>query len=1653
MKKRPFLRLLSLVLSFLLLPAPAGIPAPKDQEQPQPLPLTSIKTPKWKFTSIFETTRDLRDFGEEKQKLAVTNIERALSEFESTGDLKKLGKIFENLAFEDVQLLAKGGQRMSVEISNKVAELRRRAIGPAMSKALEILDPGKQLTIGLLNSGNKKSGIQSDIDQTVFVIPKELAREIGVDEVKVIAEFRKQFEALTGVKPEKTGISSLNGADFYPDWRQKQTVAEYSVEADRVVDENRKDPSAYRSEGELKSQAEGRGYEALQEHHRRVRDLKMARDRVEAGGGDQRTLAALEKEIEKNSPWMEIGWDEQKKSRVSFLEDPKNRVLTSEPEKVRRFAYDGSWDNWIMFEHHPESKMKYLLRSFSEGASLLRQQVMPNRAMPFEYEQFFAIGRRDLCDRVLNEVYADMPDEKRERFRKAIDAAARDRLQHKGQPSPSGKPFTDKEIFQEYRPLLSQAEAQTYQGMGSEAIETMIQDRAKRAWEADAREMMIETLVRTAKAPAELIKPGITPTEMNKIRSEYPNATPEKLDAAVRKQFYQSFLDLLTMDHAKELTSPPEMTLKPSGRVKDLVDRVLAKFDSDPVLKAQILEIAQDAAAKRVASEPGLGDFRVGKLYEHLNGVIKAKWGSAVESYRQAKADYDSGVYTKEFVANKLMYAYAERWAHVKAQIADHFGFNVSNVHLLIPETGDMPKVEIEFDEKPFNSQKLLSNMASIGNLDSVVQVVAAYQQGGKGMAAWAAAYELVSRVPGVAHLIAFRELVVNSRPQGVIMMGSAMLIPCVGEAYTLVSLATNSVAILGNAVLGPLKDDDADKMYQGFLDKRSGFRDTERSQRPGLLHGVPLRVIAFPVATPDGKTTTRSLWRIYSREDADKRFYLWPGEYNALAFDGVLGGGAEWDAKLAEANDEIQHAPEHFEAQRASVYLYYRDKLGDNLGLPGGLDPDEEKAFPHLVDIFLARIDEWINAKGEFTGYDENVIISRRFEDPELRKKIATRAALDLVRSYQIVKSIEEDIKRQIERKREEKMRCETNGMILATDKASRLQPEPPMAEAVYKTLDERRDEARAKAPRIHVYPRVREATEETKAPSAGESAAAGEGKEVVDFVVSVLADPKEHPPVAYDGNSAMYHIQVLWNIVTQNKTEKKVSATVKVLDKNNQEIATEKDIPIGIMGKAETPKTDINVSLVEDRNYEKLPLFQETRPIFLELGEPKKLLELEPFKSNPALARKIYGFKFYRRFDAPQPDEDLRFSASPYCDTTHPGSGDPNALVKVSGKDKTEQIATFVINKPYVSFEDAGSATSRPWDPANPTPARWYSYSVLMFNQNPKVINGTEMRSLKADPKDYQEGPQAPWVKCVVEPVITWNLYDPKTRVFLDPKKESSINIGSGAISFNMAAVAMLDDDPVIQQYQPDYQSVLPDRKRKYVYKVDFGDHARYAVCAEYPDHRSSFANVRFDWHRPPGIYKVVVSTEVDGKKISAPVRVQCTDSTWERNISYARQRLADETRQLNNQLANLRPNDSSNDRGGPYNSVSYTYYNIGTAYLSLGQFAEAERAMQQSLDYARQAVTLGTVSNNIWLSYEHLTEVYLAWGKPDQYRGAREAEFQNYPQDKPDLWSRYTSTALEYLLLTGDIEGARRYYELGIQSYHGTGTPPQLPQELKP
>lgn len=1142
--------LVRLIFGGLLLPAIAAAARAEEEDESDRVKITT-----WKFLRVADPGADCRSLDYDAMARFVAEALRRNPE-----DVGAAKKVFDRYSFGQIEALlkAKKADGISAENSSGLAEARREMIRRSMVAALRELDPSGALHVGLLDSGNKGSGIASDVDQTVFIWPREEAIRLGIDEGKLIAAFDRRFAADHGHPPSRFGIECMNGADFFPDWRQAHSVGEFSAEAKRVVLEKRANPEAYRSEGQLKSQAEGRGYVALQAFGRELErlDQESARIRSEIddveralAAGDDPALAAKRTELEgrlrevraelsevsRLSPWTEIGVDETGKVTARTDRDPRGKVLKTEPEMVERFAFDGAYDNWIMFEHHPHNRIKYLLRSVAEGVGVLFQRAgdasgAPRVVRPFDYDVEFGKGRRSQCDAFVASTYRHLEERgagaglTQERVRKALDTAAKARLRHKGAEKRGGGPWSLADVYSDYLPPDDGRLPMSIR------LET-----AKARWEVDAREIMLENLLLTVRSAGDILTGRFGESDLAAIRARVPGAPadPNVLRVAAELQLFHGIHDLLSREHALELLEPDPAKRAELARrrMKDPVDRLLAEVErsGDRGYREKLAFLARRAAASRVAADPHFAkDPSLGEaVLSVARDAMREQIHSAYDAYRTVADGFRSGEYTPEVVATRVLTGLFSRAGGIAAEVLDAAGFQ-GHVSVLMPnQDHKLPALEIEFGQPAFSGRKLLVNMFSSGNLDSALQVTEAYLDGGADAAAWALAREIVMNFPGVAQGAAAYEAVAHGRPQAAFMMGTAMFIPGVGQAYILVSIATTSVRIGGKIVLEPLKNDVADRIYQGFLGPESGFRSDERSQRAGLLDPVEVRVIPFARRDEDGKPLRdaagkeRVFYAIgpYSAEEALRLEIVKTPEQAAFAREaGLLGGGEDFERELPRARDWLRHPRLVFEAKRASLFPYCERRVEEFLRARGLEELEDllvlrgrDGAGQHLREFFLAWVRDWIHGTGEFEGRAdaENEVLVDRVAPPDraaerlaFEQRLADRMVGDFLSSRALVRagegSLEEGLRRNAEAAWLAQLRFQVAQAMVAIEDARRRALAPALASAIHEGVLDRGPTV--PAPRIKVRPRV--------------VASGAAGEESLDVSVSVIADPERHPP-----------------------------------------------------------------------------------------------------------------------------------------------------------------------------------------------------------------------------------------------------------------------------------------------------------------------------------------------------------------------------------------------------------------------------------------------------------------------------------------------------------------------------------------------------------
>jgi len=368
----------------------------------------------FRFAELVDPNADLRGIDSRQVAAAAAAAVASVEGIEDPTPDQLMGatlEVFRRFGFAAVEQAAKSGA-ISPEASRIIADGRQELISAALKGTLARVDPEGTIQIGALDSGNKASGIASDIDQTLFVMPVEVGRETTVTELDVIEAFTEVFTEITGgLPPEHFEIESMDGRDFPPDLRQRhQTLSDVAAEMRAVFLSKSENAALYRTEGELSIQAIGRGERAIREYfeelERRDRALTEEKRAVDSDpsitdrdAAHRRLEAAHLRWMKQNTPFRTVAWGVDENGDRAAVEhfdrDPRiHGVMEFPPEILRRFSFDGSFDNWLMYESHPENRPKYLIRSVADGIGLLsRLQTVdsdaPWRTAPFDYNEVF----------------------------------------------------------------------------------------------------------------------------------------------------------------------------------------------------------------------------------------------------------------------------------------------------------------------------------------------------------------------------------------------------------------------------------------------------------------------------------------------------------------------------------------------------------------------------------------------------------------------------------------------------------------------------------------------------------------------------------------------------------------------------------------------------------------------------------------------------------------------------------------------------------------------------------------------------------------------------------------------------------------------------------------------------------------------------------------------------------------------------------------------------------------------------------------------------------------------------------------------------------------------------------------------------------------
>ena len=1187
---------------------PAVAVAQDNALRPALAPTDTLKSgAKWTLVPA-ERVADVREFDLDEGARAVGEAMAQSTDTEATRTL------FGTLSFHEVDVLVKAG-RVPADASDRFARGRREMMRQAIEATLREVDPNGTFTVGVLDSGNKNSGIGSDIDQTLVLLPTDPTRPLSMSEADFITALERRFEAMHGFAPARMEVESIDGRDFFPDWRaEHQTLEAFVAEAKRVVEAKRPNNALYRSEAELKVNAEGRGYAELARHFAAVRGLDQRREALLASGRTPAELSAdldrLDAELDQlraEAPWTEYRLDPSTgEIRVDHESDPRERgFLPNQPEVVRRFAFGGAYDNWFMFESHPDNQPKYVLRSVAEGPGLLTLVRADDgrfdldrgwNARPFEYEQVYRRGAegRPVLDAFIADIYGclDAPAGgiTTGRIRLVLDAAARARLRHK-RIAPFAS-MTDREIYADFLPEVRHEGSAADWRLLPEASRV---EAARLAWQLDARELMVENLLRTVRAPAELLTGPLDPEEWAAIRQEYPAASPTKLRKAAWLQLFHGFRDLMTVEHAREIladlergTRPfdAETELRTRTRTTDLVDRLVTELRQMPtsereVLLAEMEQVLIDAAGSRMElhriAEPTAAQEIRTRLVEAWQQRLDAA-GAWRAEFQRARADLEGGRYAD--VGQRALDNMVRRMAAAHGDVLNTLGFR-GEVLIWSDDPARIP--EIVFTPGPdgrgaWDVRRAARNMADAGNAEAMLSVIQAYQQGGASAAARTALQELAMNLPGVSTSATLYGGLIEDRWRDVFQLGVGLAIPVVGQGYVLANVATGLVSVIGHAVLQPLRDDRMDMAYQGFLGAESGLRRDQRSQRGSVLAPVPIRVVPLNEAAPDGGMVTRHVFAEYSDDEAmallvkyarseGREFAVTDAEVALARSAGLLGGGAEFAAARAAVADPVTNPRGSFLARRASLWFHYGDRVETFLREQGIADMEmllverlPSEAIETLRPFFTAQVADWAYGRGEYAaivgGENELILPQVATERQEFLFGIGRRMAADFLASHRTIvfhavrvgdELVNASIEGQLIQQWWQLVKRERGRQALqlaaAVEDGYQAARDAELADAMHDAFAARRDAARVAAPRVHVSPRI----------AAGNE---------VQFLVSVVADPDSLP--------GPYRTEVAWRYTLRGDSTD-LHATVRIRSANGRQVGEPAEFDIGTV--IETP------------------------------------------------------------------------------------------------------------------------------------------------------------------------------------------------------------------------------------------------------------------------------------------------------------------------------------------------------------------------------------------------------------------------------------------------------------------------------------------------
>ena len=481
-----------------------------------------------------------------------------------------------------------------------------------------------------------------------------------------------------------------------------------------------------------------------------------------------------------------------------------------------RNAMDSCHQNLQRFRDNEDfiDKMKYFNRTIGDGINAL---ALENWRMDyiFDLDKLAREGRHQEIDRLLrtmvNDVFTvDLSGADKQHYFKVIRIAAQieiDKIQ--------GRFRGEAEYL---KPILADV-AKTSPDLSLEERHR----QAKERFFAFQERIMKHNLAVTAR---QKIQRDLSPRRLKMVAAKYGPEQAAKLEWETGKRLERIFSEIDDDRLVRRIIddAPPE--LKETLKQIHACERIRRTKGRRPPI--HLVQSDPDKARRHGPDE--------------IDAIVRKKQSAVAE--RESETDLFLSALREKFSQFDAdlragRYSDAEISRRMHARVLSELGFE---------ERAVLRKMEVEF-ERRFSGRKLLGNVVSLGNADSLINMIRVYQRTGDWhQVAQTAVWELVSNVPGVSQMATLKQAFNDGNYEGLAWMYIAWQMPAAGQVKLVFDVAKGTVEIVYHHMMDPLADDRLAQVYQGYISAQPagwspfqpGWKTRRNAIADSILHFVP---------------------------------------------------------------------------------------------------------------------------------------------------------------------------------------------------------------------------------------------------------------------------------------------------------------------------------------------------------------------------------------------------------------------------------------------------------------------------------------------------------------------------------------------------------------------------------------------------------------------------------------------------------------------------------------------------------------------------------------------------------------------------------------------------------------------------------------------